>query len=908
MCQLFKSERIFSLIIVITMALFIITLALFMLYATSPLCMADTLSDHYVAPDLSDVNPQIPGYDLPLSESSINNFNTIKNRFQITDGAKALIRSNGFVVGDWTQEEDLVEIYKDLKDWNIPIFITSDTLLHLYHIQFDETLMRIEEDEFYYDMRSLSEAFFDHFLVLSNSYIGDLAEAAGRNAAFFALGLALLESSLPSGLDPQMEAKVNEELALIQAHAGFADSPLFTYKEDYSQYVPRGHYTRSETLKKYFKAMMWYGRMAFLIKGDPLHCPLDYCPALVSTQESRLQTLQAVLIAADLSQVSTGGRTLQQIWDRIYSVTAFYVGIADDLTPYEYLDALQTLFNGEDIDLEVLASDEDLFFALKSELALMRSPEIFGGTGNAGIFIGPGETLTPEQLEEILEKTKGMRLMGQRFVPDSYMFGQLVAPNVDLLTGDPCFTSIYIDGYGWVRGFPRGLDIMDILGSQRARAILKAEGDASYIDYEEQRQKMIDLLEALSAEDWQRNLYWGWLYCLRPLFTEYGDGYQGFMKTGAWQDKQLNAALASWTELRHDTILYAKQSYTPIMVTSVQVPPPPVVGYVEPVPEFYARLLALTRMTRLGLDALSVLDTQGRSRLLNLESLLDRILEISVKELENQPLTNDDYEFINDFGEQLEGAVLGVSDRGTSTVLVADVHTDSNTEKVLEEGVGFADLILAAYRVPDGRILMGVGPVFTYYEFKHPMNDRLTDEAWKEMLQGPEKPDPPAWIYSYSLGEGLADLRDQAPDLPEPVVPVEEPPVVSPPVTPWRPNPFLPITGSLYPVFPWSGWSTPGMNLNPYAISNPLGTYTFQQPSVYNLFQVPQLSHSTSFSPYQWNITNINMPTVLPFQGYYSGYTPLSLGGWTGGMTQGIMAGYSGYLQYQNLSTYFWNR
>ena len=873
-----------------------------MICAASPFSTADILSDHYVPPDLSDLTPQVPGYDLPLSESNINNFNTIKNRFQITAGAKSLILANGFVVGDWTQEEDFVEIYKDLKAWNIPVFITSDTLLHLYHIQFDETLLRIEEDEFYSDMRSLSQAFFDHFLGLSGSYTGDMAEAAGRNAAFFALGLALLDSSLPSGIDSQMKAKVNEELALIQAHAGFADSPLFTYKEDYSQYVPRGHYTRSETLKKYFKAMMWYGRMAFLIKGDPVYCQLDYCPALVSTQEAKLQTLQSVLIAAGLPQVSTGGRTLRQIWDRIYSVTAFYVGIADDLTPYEYLDALQTLFNGEDIDLEALASDEGLFFALKSELALMRSPEIFGGTGNAGIFIGPGETLTPEQLDEILEKTKGMRLMGQRFVPDSHMFGQLVAPNVDLLTGDPCFTSIYVDGYGWVRGFPRGLDIMDILGSHRARAILEAEGDTAYLNYENQRQKMIDLLEALSPEDWQRNLYWGWLYCLRPLFEEYGDGYQGFMKTEAWQDKQLNAALASWTELRHDTILYAKQSYTPVMVTSVLVPPPPVVGYVEPVPEFYARLLALSRMTRLGLDALSVLDEQGRNRLITLESLLDRILQISVKELENQPLTNDDYEFINNFGKQLEGAVLGVSNRGTSTVLVADVHTESNTQKVLEEGVGFADLILAAYRVPDGRILMGAGPVFTYYEFKHPMNDRLTDEAWKEMIEGVEKPDPPAWTYSYSLGDGLADLRAQGPDLPEPTEPVEDTPVVSPPINPWRPNPFLPITGSFYPIFPWSGWTTPGMNLNPYTFSNPLGTYSFQQPSIYNLFQTQQLSHSLSFSPYNFNI---HTPTISPFLGF-SSYNP-SIGGWTGRTTQGMIPGYSGYLQYPSISSFFWN-
>ena len=124
------------------------------------------------------------------------------------------------------------------------------------------------------------------------------------------------------------------------------------------------------------------------------------------------------------------------------------------------------------------------------------------------------------------------------------------------------------------------------------------------------------------------------------------------------------------------------------------------------------------------------------------------------------------------------------------------------------------------------------------------------------------------------------------------------------PVPLWRPNPFLPIPGSLYPVFPWSGWSISGMNPNLYAFSNPLGTYNFQQPSVYNLFQPQQLSHAFSFSPYQSNIMNINTSGISPFQGH-SGYNPFSIGGCTGWMNQGIIPGYSGFLQYPNLSSYF---
>ena len=50
------------------------------------------------------------------------------------------------------------------------------------------------------------------------------------------------------------------------------------------------------------------------------------------------------------------------------------------------------------------------------------------------------------------------------------------------------------------------------------------------------------------------------------------------------------------TELRHDTILYAKQSYT--IVETVMPMPPEETGWIcEPVPDFYARLFALTKMT-----------------------------------------------------------------------------------------------------------------------------------------------------------------------------------------------------------------------------------------------------------------------------------------------------------------------
>ncbi|HHH75661.1 MAG TPA: DUF3160 domain-containing protein, partial [Phycisphaerae bacterium] len=82
------------------------------------------------------------------------------------------------------------------------------------------------------------------------------------------------------------------------------------------------------------------------------------------------------------------------------------------------------------------------------------------------------------------------------------------------------------------------------------------------------------------------------------------------------------------------------------------------------------------------------------------------------------------------------------------TTMVADVHTDGNSRQVLEEATGNVDLILVCYRQPDGRIVMGVGPVLSYYEFKQPMSNRLTDEAWRKMLKS-NPPEQPEWTKSY---------------------------------------------------------------------------------------------------------------------------------------------------------------
>jgi hypothetical protein len=741
----------------------------------------DLVFYHYYHPINISVNASVPPYHLPLNLSTITNIENITAEFPLSETAEDILRTNGFVILDYDQEDDIVAPYRDMKDRDIPIFVTTDTLLHLYHIQFNEILKGIEEREFFDALVDMSNAMLEQSIKDYESFEdADLKESARRNVAYFAVALKLLQTPT-AGYDEEtlkqeiedwnnkyvLDRKtfipirkvefeipdyvmedVEKEIEHIMQHDGFHPSAIFNsnsnctgsccYCDDYSQYVPRGHYTQSEQLKRYFNAMMWYGRMAFMLKG----CNGD--DALISGRDANLSTIQAALISAELLDVNVNKRTAQAIWDRIYSVTAFFVGTADDLTPYEYRDALTNVF-GSEFNARKL-SDENKLWELKVELATMRSPEIYGGSGVC--VVDP--PITKKKLYECLDITKGMRFMGQRFVPDSYMFGQLVSPAVGMYIGNGTPFTMCYTGAGPARCFPRGLDIMSVLGSDRAGDILIEEGDTEYeslnlnTSYEKQLNELKSEFAGFNISDWNRNLYWSWLYALKPLLREFGDGYPTFMQTKAWQEKELQTSLASWTELRHDTILYAKQSYTAVF-TSMPRPPKPVRGYVEPVPEFYARLLALTNMTENGLADLDVLNEDERWRLQSLAYILERLIDLSEAELENEELAELDYEFIRDFVNSLDSVISGVNVESKETTIVADVHTDPNTGTVLEEGVGYVDLILVAYKVPDGRIIVGAGPVFSYYEFKQPRDDRLTDEMWKDMLLH-NPPERPEWV------------------------------------------------------------------------------------------------------------------------------------------------------------------
>lgn len=654
-------------------------------------------------------------YTLPVDLNAVQGMDTIS----LSPQARALLAQNGFVVLPPNPGEfrEFYQLYESHRYDQANIFITTDSIYHVYHLIFDKMLRDLERDYFIADLNSLTNAMLTASYQQYQSLRGSsLEEAALRNVAFFAVAAQLL--GLPDAVPSEATNLVNAELELINAASSAQISPIWDRLdlapdkkliEDYSQYKPRGHYTRSEELKKYFRTMMWYGRLTFRLNDA-----FETRRALLLTQVLRSTT------AAD-------GAPAAQLWENIYDPTVFIVGKADDLGYHEYGALMDTVFG------------------------LNAAAQSFADEAKFAQFMEAAKTLPPPQINSMWvwiwqdqeQVTKGFRFMGQRFTLDAYVFGQLIWRKVGTET-DP-------------RGLPKGLDFFAALGSDEAENILKEMGETQYANYDKQMTKVRNEISALGTDSWTQNLYWSWLYSFQPLIAPKDNRYPTFMRTQAWARKDLQTALGSWTELKHDTILYAKQVMAEMGGGEGMEQPPQ--GYVEPNPEAYARLLALTEMTKNGLQGRNRLSDLTRRNLENLIEELTFLKTASEKELAGVALTEDEYWHIFYWGGILEQFTLaaadttGDMDRDLSdqkAALIADVATGSSPEGglvALEEAIGQPTWIYVVLPGQPWRI--GIGAVFTYYEFNVPAANRMTDEEWQAQVEAGSNPPQPEWTSSF---------------------------------------------------------------------------------------------------------------------------------------------------------------
>ena len=654
------------------------------------------------------------GYSLPLDLNKVQGLDLVT----MTAAQRALLVQNGFAVATPVpgQYREFYQIYEQNRYDEVPVFITTDSVYHVYHLIFDKMLRDLETGYFIADLKALTTSMLAastaQYQTLKGSSLGD---PALRNAAYFAVADKLLGLSDPAPADA--DAMVNAELALINAANTQAISPIWDRPdlpqemkliEDYTQYVPRGHYTLSADLKMYFKAMMWYGRLTFRQVDD-------------------FETRRALLLVQALRTASTpDGTSAVSLWEDIYEPTVFIVGKSDDLGYIEY-GALSDKVFGANADLKKFA-DPTLFASFQKAAKTLPPPQV----NSMWVWIDQDKQLV----------TKGFRFMGQRFTLDEYVFWQVIWRNVGTIDKP--------------RGLPKGLDFIAAMGSNEAAGILKGLGEDQYLHFDSQSAKVKSQVAALGTDSWTQNLYWSWMYSFHPLIAPKGSAYPPFMQTQAWLRKDLQTALGSWTELKHDTILYAKQVMAEMGGGGPEQIPH---GYVEPDPEAYARLLALTQMTEDGLQSRNLLSDLTRGNLDNLISQLKFLQDISQRELSGGTITDNEYQQIMYWGGTLEQFTLAAADTtgaasrdlsDQKAALVADVATGTNnlqTLVALEEADGQPTIIYVV--LPDSPQRIAIGAVYSYYEFTVPSSGRLTDQQWQAQVEAGTNPAQPDWTKMF---------------------------------------------------------------------------------------------------------------------------------------------------------------
>ncbi len=629
----------------------------------------------------------------------------------IEPAAAATLLQNGFVVvpADYRQFQ---HAYASFQYQGEVFFVTTDVGYHFLHLAFSKVLRDLEEQTLLPILEDLIVGLVTGARAQQAELAGtELEEAASRVTQLFEAGALLLGTDVG-----QVGPLARQEASLAEEGAQLVASPTTSFGEclpiagisncvDYSLFKPRGHYTRSEDLERYFRAMSLLGQSSFWVK-DP--------------QSLRLGVLAARVLVSDPDLV--------EAWRLIYEPTAFMVGIADDYTPFELAD----------VAAQVVATGLDDPAAFRDRAAV---DEV-------------GRRLLASREVGIDPEAAAVRIMGVRFVIDSFIYDQLRFPNVGDLQQQP------LD-----RRYASPLDLAAVFGSELAYRLQDEAGETDYLNYDEQLEKLQRMVADRSGADWAATVYDAWLYALEPMWSSHGEAFPEFMRTEAWAAKDLQTGLGSYTELKHDTILYAKQSFAAEGDFEPMTEPPR--HWVEPDPVAFERMAAVVGLLQDGLRNRGLV-TAGDDRDLLMSGvgdLLERLARIAGEELAGLPISEADNAWLEAVGSTLEGLWVETADWDESigmpsaddldAALVADIMRTSF--KVLELGTGRIDTIYVLVPNDSGHFQVAVGGVFSYYEFwRDATEGRLNDAEWRQMLDAGAAPERPAWqqvFFPGSAGE-----------------------------------------------------------------------------------------------------------------------------------------------------------
>lgn len=637
----------------------------------------------------------------------------------LSDGELGALGKNGFVISQRREFPTFLRGLAEIYASHLPLYVSADALLETVHSSYDQILLAVEQRMLIPELRKL--------LVGMRSRLKESSAAERADAdLYLTVALSLLEGKSTAPVAGADAKRIEGLVAQANKADGQAELTLFGVQrqEDFSQFKPRGHYTGDPQLEGYFRALIWLGRVDLrLIETMP-----------DGSQVFRRPQYLATLLLHDL--------------------------VGSDLPSFQRIDTTIRTFVGES-DYMVLAEVEKLIVDLGgAEAARTKSDAevaqaiLAGGYGKqqiaSHIMVNDGTVPT-------LPLNRSFALLGQRYVVDSHVFSELV-----------------YDRFKAKRMMPSPLD-----------AAFAALGNAQALGLNPDSEKFTVLPGALArmrvlVDDhapsfWEANLYNLWLSALRGL-SPAGDltdpGMQGLPQiagTDAWGRRLLNAQLGSWAELRHDTILYAKQSYTG--TPACDFPD----AYVDPYPEVFRALEKYAGAGARVAELVAEVDSEFSGTIVRYFALLSEITgtlaDMAERERRGEPFTSEQLALINravrverkndgcvtiDVPDGWYADLFFVRDKSIEfDPTIADVHTQPADEagntvgKVLHVGTGYPRLMVATVDSCQSNPRAYAGVVYAYHEQVTKDFERLTDEEWaKRFAQNAQRPEDVAWLKS----------------------------------------------------------------------------------------------------------------------------------------------------------------
>lgn len=637
----------------------------------------------------------------------LGNTNNIVNLFQFKDIDQELLdklQQNNFVITKGSNLQ-LFHTYEENDYRQVPNFITTDLYLQAFHMYFSYILKSLEKQHIIPTLEVLCRNFNETCVKMAEQTEDEsLKDMAEYTATFYAIPYYLLTNKTIT-VPAKYEKEYQKEIKHINAQEDNF-SEFLSYKDayfPYSLFKPRGHYTREPQLKAYFKAMMWLQTACFC-------------------REQQDQLKRSIFQAAVLcTNKSIDQMPLKELYQRIYTPLTFLMGDTDNLSIFDIAEILEKNNAGHVEDALV--------------------PEQIEKVNKALVELAKHKNKIKPKIE--ISCRDKINFVPQRYLADNEVIQELVdvTPNSK-------------------RAYPKGLDVFAAFGVGSAEILLTdfyKEPD-NWSEYSEELQKLKDKFKATKPT--QVSVYELWM---KSLFTMQQTDKEnpGFMQTPEWGYKNLNTALASWAELKHDAILYGEQPMA-AECGGAGPPDPIVVGYVEPNLPFWKKLSGILQATRLILQENGCLtdDLKGKTEQLN--DYINFLIQVTEKELRGEKLTEPEYRTLEYMGSSIEYFTLSVIDPDLhldnwslvqgpdkSIAVVADIYTRNimgcNKNGILHVATGNANNIYVVVEI-EGNLYLTCGATFSFYEFVQPLGTILTDEEWQKMLEEKKASAVPEWM------------------------------------------------------------------------------------------------------------------------------------------------------------------